>query len=52
MYYVNPKHVMNLFRIYLAGYENDMISKQAAIDELQDALDSAECELIEKDGDT
>lgn len=50
MYYVNPSEVMRLFKAYLSEY-GDMISKETAIDELQDALDSAECELIEKEGD-
>lgn len=45
MYYVNPKEVMRLFAAYLEEY-SDMISKECAIDELQDALDNAECEWI------
>lgn len=50
MYYVNPSEVMRLFKVYLSEY-GDMISKETAIDELQDALDSADCELIENDGE-
>lgn len=47
MYYVNPDEVMKLFTAYLEEYSGDMISKSCAIAELQDALESAECELIE-----
>lgn len=28
MHYVNPKHVMNLFKVYLAGEETNDISKR------------------------
>ena len=50
MYYVNPSEVMRLFKEYLKEY-GDMLSKESAIDELQDALDSAECQWIETEGD-
>ena len=50
MYYVNPSEVMRLFKAYLEEYKG-MITKGTAIDELQDALDSAECEWIDKDGE-
>ena len=50
MYYVNPFEVMQLFRAYLEEYK-EMITKKTAIDELQDALDSAECEWIDKEGE-
>lgn len=46
MYYVNPSDVMRLFVAYLEEY-GDTLSKDSAIDELQDALDSAECQWIE-----
>lgn len=46
MYYVNPSEVMRLFKAYLEEYK-DMLSKEAAIDELQDALDNAECQWVE-----
>ena len=51
MYYVNPSEVMRLFKAYLEEY-NDMLSKEAAIDELQDALDSAECQWVEAEGES
>ena len=41
MYYVNPSEVMRLFKKYLEEYK-DMLSKESAIEELQDALDSVE----------
>lgn len=50
MYYVNPSEVMRLFKAYLEEYK-DMILKASAIEELQDALDSAECEWIQKEGE-
>lgn len=50
MYYVNPSEVMRLFKAYLKEYKG-MITKETAIDELQDALDNAECEWIDKDGE-
>lgn len=50
MYYVNPSEVMRLFRTYLKEYKG-MITTETAIEELQDALDSAECEWIDKDGE-
>lgn len=51
MYYVNPSEVMRLFKAYLEEYK-DMLSKESAIDELQDALDSAECQWVEAEGGT
>lgn len=50
MYYVNPSEVMRLFKKYLEEYD-DMLSKESAIDELQDALDSAECQWVEQEGE-
>ena len=50
MCYVNPSEVMRLFKAYLEEY-GDMLSKESAIDELQDALDSAECQWIETEGE-
>ena len=50
MYYVNPSEVMRLFKDYLEEYKR-MITKETALDELQDALDSAECEWIDKEGE-
>lgn len=44
--YVNPSEVMRLFVTYLEAYD-EIISKETVINELQDALDSAECEWIE-----
>ena len=38
---------MRLFKAYLEEYEGDMVAKEVAIEELGDALDSAECEKIE-----
>lgn len=51
MYYVNPSEVMRLFKAYLEEYKG-MITKEKVIDELQDALDSAECEWVETEGET
>ena len=51
MYYVNPSEVMRLFKKYLEEYK-DMLSKESAIEELQDALDSAECEWVEAEDGT
>ena len=48
MYYVNPNEVVKLFTAYIEEY-GDMLSRNEAIEELQDALDSAECEWIEAD---
>ena len=48
MYYVNPSEVMRLFKAYLKEYKG-MIATETAIEELQDALDSAECEWIDKE---
>ena len=50
MYYVNPSEVLRLFMAYLEGYGNTL-SKDSAIEELQDALDSAECQWIETEGE-
>ena len=50
MYYVNPSEVMRLFKDYLEEYKG-MITKETAIEELQEALGSVECEWIDKDGD-
>ena len=50
MYYVNPSEVMRLFRTYLEEY-GDTLSKESAISELEDALDSAECQWIETEGE-
>lgn len=47
MFYVNPNEVMRLFKAYLEEYKIEMITKETAIEELQDALDSAEREWIE-----
>lgn len=47
MFYVNPNEVMKLFKAYLEEYKIEMITKGTAIEELQDALDSAEREWIE-----
>ena len=47
MQYVNPKDVMNKFIRYLKAYDHEMISKDQAISELQDALDDAEYEEID-----
>ena len=41
MIYVLPESVMDKFKKYLEEYGN-MISKEQAIEELQDALDDAE----------
>ena len=51
MFYVNPIEVMRLFKAYLEEYEVEMITKETAIEELQDALDSAECEWLESEGE-
>lgn len=48
MYYVNPEDVMRLFKVYLKDY-GPMISKETAIEELKDALDSAEMEWIHRE---
>ena len=50
MYYVNPSDVMKKFKDYLEDY-GDLISKESAVDELQDALDDAECEWIDAEGE-
>ncbi len=47
MYYVNPHDVLRLFIAYLKEY-GETISRKTAIEELEDALDSAECEWIEE----
>ena len=46
MYYVNPHDVLKLFTDYIAEY-GEVISRNTVINELKDALDSAECEWIE-----
>lgn len=46
MYYVNPSEVMRLFKKYLEEY-GDVLTRDTAISELGDALDSAECQWIE-----
>ena len=48
MYFVNPEDVMRKFKDYLEEYEG-LISKETAIEELEDALDSAEIEWIDRD---
>ena len=48
MRYVNPSTVFDLFCKYLDDYDHDMISKETAIEELQDALDSADYEEIDE----
>lgn len=50
MYFVNPKDVMRLFKAYLDEYPG-LISKETAKDELQDALDDAECEWVETENE-
>ncbi len=50
MYYVNPNEVLKLFTAYIEEYGH-VISKDTAIEELQDALDNAECEWIGADDD-
>ena len=50
MFYVNPNEVMRLFKTYLEEYKG-MITKETAIEELQDALDSAEREWVEQEGE-
>ena len=50
MYYVNPSEVMRLFKAYLEEYK-DMLSKESAIDKLQDAIDSAESQWVEVETD-
>lgn len=47
MYYVNPTEVIKLFKAYLEEYKGDMVAKEVAIEELRDALNSAEGEWIE-----
>ena len=47
MFYVNPCEVMRLFKAYLEEYKVEMITKETAIEELQDALDNAEREWAE-----
>lgn len=48
MYFVNPEDVMRKFKAYLEDYHG-LISKETAIEELKDALDSAEMEWIDRD---
>ena len=47
MKYVNPKDVMDKFIRYLKAYDVNLISKEQAVLELQDALDDAEYEEID-----
>lgn len=51
MYYVDPNDVMRRFKDYLSDYDEAMITKELAIEELQDALDDADCEYIDKEDD-
>ena len=46
MRFVLPASVMKKFVKYISAYDGDLISKDTAIEELQDALDSAEDEEI------
>lgn len=48
MYFVNPEDVMRLFKDYLEEYEG-LISKETAIENLEDALDNAEIEWIDRE---
>jgi len=48
MYYVNPNEVLRLFTAYIEEY-GDTLSRDEAIGELRDALNSAECEWIGAD---
>ena len=50
MYYVNPNEVLKLFTAYIEEY-GDTLPRDKAIEELQDALDNAECEWIGADDD-
>ena len=47
MKYMNPSDVMEYFIEYLEDY-GSMISKESAIEELKDALDSAEYQEIDE----
>jgi len=47
MYFVNPEDVMRLFKDYVEVY-NGLISKEIAYEELENALDNAEGEWIER----
>ena len=47
MHYVNAEEVMQLFRKYVEAY-NGLISKEIAYEELENALESAEVERLEK----
>lgn len=47
MRYVNSKDVLENFIRYLQGY-SDLISKDEAIEELQDAIDSADYQEIDE----
>ena len=47
MRFVLPASVMKKFINYISDYDGDLISKNTAIEELQDALDDAEYEEIE-----
>lgn len=46
MRYVNPIDVMDKFMRYLEDYDSEMISKQTALDELQDALAAAKSKEV------
>ena len=48
MRYVNPSDVLGRFCDYLSDYDHDLISKENAIQELQDALDSADYEEVDE----
>lgn len=50
MYFVNPEDVKKRFELALESY-NGLISKEIAKEELEDAIDNAEIEWIERDGD-
>jgi hypothetical protein len=50
MYFVNPKDVIRAFKSYLEDY-GDMISKESAIEELKDALNSAKMEWIDRENE-
>ncbi len=47
MRYVNEKDVLKLFKRYLKDHDGDLISKEEAVEELEDALDNAKYEEID-----
>lgn len=49
MQYVKRADVMNKFMAYIKEYDGDLISKNAAISELEDALEDAEYQEIDDD---